>query len=130
MTQVSERYAEALFGAAEDLGCVDIVSGELQGLTQLIERFSWFFTNPRITMREKTAVVVETLSGSVSPLSLEFVVMVLKRGHWKYLPDSIEQFKRLSDDYHRRVSVFLHVPFKPEQEILERLERRFVQKLK
>ena len=128
MTQVSERYAEALFSAAVDMGCVDDVSGELQGIKELAEQFSWLFKDPRIVAGEKISLIADALTDKVAPLTLEFLIMILERHHWKHLPGVAESFKRMSDDHFKKVSVFLHVPFKPEQAVLDRMENRFREK--
>ena len=128
MGQVSERYAEALFGAAVELGCADEVSADLQVVNELAKSFAWFFFDPCISASEKAELLGEVLANQVESLTHEFVAILLKRNHLRYLHEITGYFSRLSDAHFHRVSVFLHVPFSPEPEMLDKLESRFKQK--
>ena len=115
-------------GAAVELGCVDDVSVELRGVKELAENLGGYLRDPRIMAEEKAAMVNGALSGSVGRLTLEFTSMLLKRNHWKYLPSIVGQYERMCDDHNHKVSVFLHIPFEPERETLDRMETRFIEK--
>ena len=125
MIHVSEGYAQALFNASVKLGCVGAVADELPEIKTLAELGGGYLFSPLIRAHEKAAVLQGLLSGKVSPVTLEFVALLLKRGHLKYISGVAEQYRRMSDDYFRKAAVELRVPFEPEKEILDRLKRRF-----
>ena len=128
MVQVSEKYAEALFSAAVSLGCIDTVAEDMRAMQQFAQRLAWYFKDPRIAGSEKAELVSDALSNLLDQLTLEFIIMILKRGHWRYLHSTADEFMRLSDEHYHRVAVFLHVPFKPEKEMLDKLESSFREK--
>ena len=126
MIHVSEKYAEALFCAAESLGCIETVTGELPVMGELVQQCREYLDSPCAVMHEKTALLQELLSGGVSALTLEFVMIMMKRNHLRYLPGAIEQYRKMSDRYFHNVSVQLRVPFKPEFETIRQLKCRFM----
>ena len=122
MTKVSEQYAEALFRAAENLGCVVEVSAELQTIRELVEPCGVYFENPRIGTNEKIGYIREFLTGNVSPVTLEFIFLLLKRNHWNQLAGFAVHFQRLCDRFCHRVEVQIYTPFEPEREMKEKLK--------
>lgn len=125
MRLISEKYAEALFSAAVDVGCVGEVAGDLHWIKPIAEDYSLYFRNPRFSASEKASLVRELLSEHADAVTMEFILLILKRGHWRHLPDAIDRYQILSDSYYHNIAVELHVPFEPEQEMLYKLERRF-----
>ena len=125
MIQVSERYAEALFSASTMLGCIGDVADELPEITSLVRQCGEYLYSPRVTADEKNALLGELLSDKFSPVTLEFLALMLKRRHLKYLAGAAERFRHMCDDFFCRATVSLRVPFAPDQELLDRLKSRF-----
>lgn len=128
MKQVSELYAEALFDAAVSLECADRVSAELQDIAELAGQSGGYFGNPRISADVKTGAIRELLTGKIEPLTMEFILLLLRRSHWRHLPGAAQYFRGLCDDYNGKVTVTLRIPFVPEQETLDRLRSSFIAK--
>ena len=122
MTPGYERYAEALFNTAEKLGCADAVVGELTDMETLIRSCSGYLSNPLIGTPKKTALLRELLTGKVSPLMLEYILLMTARRHLKHFYTSAEHFRKLCS--REKAVVKLRVPFQPEQDMLARLESR------
>ena len=119
MTPGYERYAEALFNTAEKLGCTDIVVSELPDMVALIGQCSVYLSNPLIGTQKKAALLRELLAGKISPLMLEYVLLMTKRRHLKHFYASAKYFRFLSS--RDKAIVELRVPFPPEQDMLESL---------
>lgn len=125
MRLISEKYAEALYSAAASLGCMDAVSSDFTWIKPLAEQQSMYFRSPLVSGAEKENLIRELLTSNANQITMEFLLMLSSRGHWRHLPDAIDRFQLLSDGYYRRISLDLHVPFKLEQETLDRLQLRF-----
>jgi len=120
MTPAYERYAEALYKAAQDLDCTGGVAGELSAMEEVLARCAAYFDNPLIGANDKSAVLQALLAGKVSPLMLEFVLLLAARRHLKHFRPAAEYFRRLSS--RSKVVVRLRVPFEPGQDLLEQLK--------
>ena len=128
MIHVSEQYAEALYNAAESMRCVDDVCGDMRAMPELAELFSSYHANPRIGTNEKKRVIRELLAGKLNPLTLEFILLLLGRNHWKHLAGISTHFLRLYDAFSNKAVVQLTTPFEPDQAMQARLKARLIEK--
>jgi len=122
VTTSYERYAEALFNTAIKLGCSDEVACELSDMEELISRCSGYLSNPLIGTAKKTALLKELLTNKISPLMLEFILLMTARRHLKYFYAAAEHFRKLSS--RDKVVVDLRVPFEPDRSFLPGLMNR------
>ena len=123
MIPVYESYAQALYDAAEQLDCVCVIADELTAMEELLKQCDEFLSNPLIGTSVKTAVLKETLEQKISPLMLEFILLMTVRRHLKHFHNAMEQYKRLSG--HGKTVVKLSVPFMPDSDMLTQLKERF-----
>ena len=124
MTPGYERYAEALFNTAENLGCLDDIISELPAMEELVRQCGGYLTDPLIGTGKKTDLLRELLSGQVCPLMLEYVQLMTARRHLKHFFTAAEHFRHLIV---RDIAVVrLRVPFQPDPDILQRLKRRLI----
>jgi len=126
MTPVFERYAEALYKAALNIGCTDDVAGELLAIEEAKIQSAAYLSNPLVGTRDKAAFIKALLSGKVCPLTLEFILLLTTRRHLKHFRATAEEFRRLSG--HGKVVLHLRVPFRPKQSQLEQLKASFKKK--
>ena len=124
MTPAYERYAEALFKTAEKLGCADVVVNELSAMETLIKECRGYLNNPLISTTKKAALLQELLLDKVSPLMLEYILLMTTRRHLKYFYTSAEHFRKLSS--RDKAVIELRVPFQPEQDVITHLMSRLV----
>lgn len=123
MTPAYERYAEALFSTAESLGCLDQVACELPVMEELIRQCDAFFKDPLTGADKKCAILRETLSGQISPLILEYIILMITRRHLKHFSAAAGHFRYLNS--RDKAVVQLRVPFEPDPGMLERLRLLF-----
>ena len=122
MTPAYERYAEALFNTAEKLGCAGVVVSELSDMEALIMECSRYLNNPLISTTKKASLLRELLADKVSPLMLEYILLMTMRRHLKHFYASAEHFRKLCS--RDKAVVQLRIPFLPEQEMLSQLMSR------
>ena len=126
---VVHRYASALFGAAlarKELERADSDLRALEALYRSDPSLQQFLEAPNVLDGDKTRIVRAVLSGQVSELVLQFVLLMLRKKRVQHLPLVFEPFQRLVEQHFgmERAEVVTAVPMIEEQakRLLERLE--------
>jgi F0F1-type ATP synthase delta subunit len=122
MIPIYESYAEALYNASEGLGCTSVVVGELPNMEGVLKQCGFYLNNPLIGVEKRVAVLQKTLANKISPLTLEFVLLMTARRHLKHFHATADKFRRLSG--YEDTVVNLRVPFTPERKALVKLKER------
>ncbi len=97
---VAGRYAQALYDLAEAQGLVDQVEQELMAVNQVIadsREFQKVLYHPRITAQEKKNVLKSIFAGKVSPVTENFLFLLVDRHREAFLNDIVAQFSALAD---------------------------------
>ena len=100
-TLVSKRYIDALVGAAEERDVLNQVEEEAQAILELIQESSDlqdFFKNPMIPSDQKQTFVQSLLTGKVSDVMLNFLVVICARQRERFLKEILEDFLRFLED--------------------------------
>jgi F0F1-type ATP synthase delta subunit len=122
MIPIYESYAGALYNAAERLGCTGVVVGELPKMEEVLKQCGFHLNNPLISVEKRVAVLRKTLTNKISPLTLEFLLLMTARRHLKHFHATINKFRQLSG--YEDTIVNLRVPFAPERNTLVKLKER------
>ena len=96
MIPIYESYAEALYNAAERLGCTGIVVSELPKMEEMLKQCGFYLNNPLISVEKRVAVLRKTLTNNVSSLTLEFILLMTARRHLKHFHSTTDKFRRIS----------------------------------
>ena len=99
-TRAAYRYALAILGVAEETKNLDVVSKDFEFLDKLIretKEFAVFLKSPVVTAEKKKRVLMEILKGSVSDLTMTFIMLLASKDREGLLPELIRQFSRLRD---------------------------------
>lgn len=102
---VSSRYARALFEAASDQGRVEETGQELKSVVEAFEMDSEmrnFIATPNISLTDKENVLKNVLSGKVSDVLLNTILLLIERGRQG-------AFSELLSSYNNIVSRTLNV---------------------
>jgi len=95
-TAVSQRYSEALFGAAEERDMLDQVEEEAGAILDLMQEsteLSDFLANPMIPSAQKQVFIRTLLTGKVSDVMLNFLLVVCSRQRERVLKEILEGFQ-------------------------------------
>ena len=125
MTPAYESYAEALYSAAEKLGCTDTVAGELPAIVELLSKCGSYLNSPLINAGDKATLLREALSDKVAPLTLEFTMLLTTRRHLKHFSAATGHFLQICG--HGKPVVRLRLPYEPEQDMISRLTDRLTE---
>jgi F-type H+-transporting ATPase subunit delta len=104
---VAGTYAEALYQAAADKGAVADVSADLAGLGAVLagdSEVGRVLANPQVESRVKKAAVA-ALAGSVSPLSVNLLQVLIDRGRLEDLAPISASFEVRVADAEGRIPV-------------------------
>jgi F-type H+-transporting ATPase subunit delta len=124
MNKIAVHYASGLYDAAEEIGCTKNVADELPAMASLVELSGELLAGPMLSDAERTSLLRSILTGQVSPLTLEFVLLMASRHVLNALPDAAAEFEKLSG--RARVVVRLRVPYPLGDGVLAELRGRLV----
>jgi F-type H+-transporting ATPase subunit delta len=88
-SQISVRYAKALFQSASEKGVLDRVYKDMQVLTETckLEDFTYMLELPTLQPSKKCELVKTILENELSETSLAMIYLVIKNKREGYLPD-------------------------------------------
>ena len=127
--QVAAVYAEALFGAAEQAGQTEALLAEFDSLlSDVLDRFpAWeqILVSAQVAHEEKVGMLDRTLGGRASPLLLNFLKVLSRRGRLECLRAIHRQAHALFDRSRGRV----HVRLATARPLPDALAQRIAQRL-
>ncbi len=97
---VARRYARALHELATARGAADETERELTWVAEKLEgepELRRLLASPLVPVGEKKRIAVEAFSGFLSPLTLDFVLLLLDKKREAYFPAVLREFRRLVD---------------------------------
>ena len=95
---VANRYAQALFLAAEEKGNLEQANEELQTVKQIAETtagFSSFLTHPKVTSEQKSAFIQTSFQEALSETTLNTLLLLIDRKRIDILIPMIDKYKEL-----------------------------------
>jgi F-type H+-transporting ATPase subunit delta len=125
-TTVARSYAAALFELGEKHGAHDELAAGLNTLTSLLDSESTvnvFLTTPKIDVRRKRAVLRAALENQVSPLFLNFVMVVLQKRRQALLRAIAIEYGKLLDEEMNRVHAQVTLAHEPDEATEDRIQR-------
>lgn len=94
---VAERYAEALYGLAQEAGRVAAQLGELEQVLQTLERHDRLkeaLYSPAVPSSVKRAILRRLLEGQVSRTTMHFLYLLVDKEREVYLPAVIQCYRK------------------------------------
>jgi len=98
---VARRYAEAFFSSAREANKIDDYQAELGMVVQSIkqtEGLGEYFAHPLIPAREKKELATKIFAQKVSPLTLNFFLMVIDKKRENYLEIIHQEYEDMADE--------------------------------
>lgn len=92
---IAERYARALYQAAQAAGAEDEVFGDVRSLLDLVAavpRLSEFLLSPQVPMQDKHALVHRTFDGRVHRLLVDFLLVLIEKKRIVFVMDIAKAF--------------------------------------
>jgi F-type H+-transporting ATPase subunit delta len=99
--RVARRYARALMAAAEDAKALERTAADLKSLGKLLHgsrELRLFLAQPVVSEKTKWSVLQALFGRSLGPMTMEFLLLLLKKKRERELPEIVEQFEELRDE--------------------------------
>jgi len=116
-TTVARSYAEALFELGERHDAHDDFARGLSTITSLLDadaRVRAFLETPKIDVADKKRVLREALEDQVSPLFMNFVLIVLEKRRQRLLRAIAAEYRELLDSKLGRLHVQVTLAHEPD----------------
>lgn len=96
-SQISVRYAKALFQSASAKEMLDAVYSDMETITETcqVEEFQYLLAAPSLQASDKCRITDTVLSQALSELSLSMIHLVIKNKRELYLPAIARNFRDL-----------------------------------
>lgn len=113
LTTVARPYAEAVFRLAKETGSLVAWSESLAGLAQIASNkdAQAVVANPKFTVSQVQALLLELLGKNVNPQVTNFIVTVLENRRFLVLPYIAAQFEELKAANEGRVDALVESAF-------------------
>jgi F-type H+-transporting ATPase subunit delta len=124
---VAQRYAEALFALAKENGVIETVTRELDSFVELLSRhrdLGDFFSSPVVGRDEKIKLLSAALSGRVHELTLNFIILLVRKRREAIAGMVARQMHELLDRQAGRKVAAIAVPMPMEHQQLQELAAR------
>ena len=121
-TRIATPYVRALFGLASEQNCLEAIQADLQGLALVCAKsreFMLLLNTPVIANHYKADLMPRLFQNSVHELTLNFLVLLSKRGRLGVLQRVITLFDQQYLEHKGEVAVNLRVASAPSKEMLQ-----------
>ena len=98
---VARRYAEAFFSIAQEANKIDDYQTELGKIVQSIqetEGLREYFAHPLIPAKEKKDIANKIFAKAVSPITLNFLLLILDKKSETYLELIYNEYEEMADE--------------------------------
>jgi F-type H+-transporting ATPase subunit delta len=96
LSRVASRYSKALFAATLEQKKLDIVAGDLNSVSSIIDQnkdFKNLLYNPLIPANKKTDIIRKIFDGKINQLTYNFLKLLCSKKRSEFLPEIIDDFK-------------------------------------
>lgn len=97
---VARRYAEAFFSIAQEQDKIDKYQEELELVAETIgevENLKEYLAHLIIPSREKKELIQKIFADKLSPVTLNFLMMIIDKRREAYISTIVEEYKELAD---------------------------------
>jgi len=124
---IAQRYSEALFSLANERGEIETATKELDGFAALLARdpeIDAFFMSPVVDREEKIKLLTSALDGRASELTLNFLILLVRKRRENIVTIVARQMHDLMDRKAGRKVAAISTPIALERQQLDELSQR------
>ncbi|MHB8970249.1 MAG: ATP synthase F1 subunit delta [Pirellulaceae bacterium] len=123
-------YAQGLLGAAEEQRVTDRILAELDSLVDdvldRVENFEQFLASPRVPLADKTKILDRAFAAQMTPLFLNFLKVVARRGRLDCLRQIRSSAHKLYNIMRGRVEVSVKTATPLSAPLRSQIEQRLI----
>ncbi|NOZ73925.1 MAG: ATP synthase F1 subunit delta [FCB group bacterium] len=123
----SKTYVRALLKVAGDQDAIPAVGTSLRNVVELLRQepvFKVVFHTRRIPSKDKLSLLRKTFAGTVHPIVLEFLILLVEERETMALPDVAKRYTRLQDEALNQIPLMIYSSEAISDDIREDLIRR------
>jgi len=124
---IAQRYSEALFELAKEQGVVERVTSELDGFVAVLALdpdLAAFFGSPVVEREEKIKLITSTLDARMHELTLNFIVLLVRKRRENLIGIVARQMHELLDRSAGRKVAAIGTPMPLQRGQLDELAQR------
>lgn len=124
---IAQRYSDALFSLATEQGVTEKVSAELDGFVVVLARdreIDTFFLSPVVNREEKVRLLRSALESRVHELTLNFLILLIRKRRENIVPIVARQMHDLIDRQAGRKVAAISTPMALGRQQLDELSQR------
>ena len=128
MSLISERYASALFKAAEAQGKEDLCNQDLKNCREVFEteeELIAFFVSPKHTQLEKQKALREIFGDQVDTLTLNTLLLLLEKSRITLVPEISADYQDLYDSRNNVIRMQITTAMEAEPDLIEKISEKF-----
>lgn len=128
MSLISQRYAGALYQAAEAQGISDACNDDLKMCREVFEdsdAFIGYLVNPKTTQKEKQLALKDIFQDHVEGLTLNTLLLLLEKGRITLVPEIAEDYQTFADQKNNVISMTITTAMEAEPELIEKISEKF-----
>jgi F-type H+-transporting ATPase subunit delta len=117
---VSERYARALFELAVEKDLVETVYTDNKAIEKIAREsreLRLLLSSPIVNSGKKLAIIREIFSGQVSELTLNYLLIMVRKKREGFIPDIAREVTELYKSYKNILTVQFRSPVEPGPEV-------------
>lgn len=126
-TGIAKRYAQALFMIAEETGRKEAFAKDLDFVTDTIDGhkdLKALFYGAQFSHMDKKAVTTKIFSNEVAKEVLNFVLLLVEKSRYAYLPDIRSAYHHIYDEDAGIQDVTVYAPYPLTEEEKEQIRAR------
>ena len=130
-TQISNRYAKALFELAQEENSLYPVYISLQEIGSFLKKnedFKKFIHNPLFSIEERTRIIKRTFNDKVPKLVSKFLLYLNLKNRLNILGDIAESIDELFLEKNNQMRVALETPFSLQDDQKQNIQRKLNRK--
>ncbi len=128
MSLVSQRYAGALYEAADAQGKVDLCNQDLKNCRDVFDSedgFIRFLVSPEKTQKEKQAALKEIFADQLDPLTMNTLLLLLEKSRITIVPEISEDYQTLYDNKNNVIRMQITTAMEAEPELIDKISEKF-----
>ena len=126
---VSKTYGDALFEVALEDGTMDLLTEEVQAMTQVLqenEELSRFINHPKVSREEKIQMIEKVFKGRFSDSLVGFLVLILEKGRYEKISSIFEYYMDRDREYKKIGVVWVSSAVALSSEQQQKIEQKLL----
>jgi F-type H+-transporting ATPase subunit delta len=126
--RIASRYAKSLIDLAQELNKLDEVKRDMDGFKKALESRDLYLLlkSPIVSSEKKTEIVKAIFDGKLGELTMNFILLLVKKGREPYLPEVVTEFLEQNKKLDHITTIKITTAEKVDAAALEAIKAEFL----